>query len=167
MGEKYPFLSGVRFQIESGGCNDVYMEHSGMVFYYGRDEVRLRLIQSIQTGSEESERESSYQEQGGVRLSLCSFFEGDDDDDAVSKEGYCWMEDGSFRTDSEAFGSRFTVRLPEGICSLILRRVSDQKQGRQRAAVWVDGIRLPNDWYVPDRNEYKRWLEDEYTIPGS
>ena len=167
MGEKYPFLSGVRFQIESGGCNDVYMEHSGMVFYYGRDEVRLRLLQSIQTGNEESERENSYQEQGGVRLSLCSFFEGDDDDDAVSKEGYCWMEDGSFGTDSEAFGSRFTVRLPEGIRSLILRRVSDQKQGRQRAAVWVDGIRLPNDWYVPDRNEYKRWLEDEYTIPGS
>lgn len=160
-GDWYPFLSGVRFQIESGGCNDVYMEHSGMVFYYGRDEEKLVLLGEIVTGDSGSEQSFGYRANGAKRAELTSYFEGDDDELALTRNGYRF--EGKC---PDASGSRFLVKLHEDTDYVILRRVSDQKVGRQRARVLIDGAPTAEAWYFADHNPYKRWLEDEYVIPA-
>ena len=84
-----------------------------------------------------------------------SFFEGDDDHIPVTACG--------------SYGTPMTldVEIPETAQYLCLRRMSDQKNGRQRARVYVDGVPMKYDWYFADRNPHKRWLEDEYIIPAS
>lgn len=173
MGDWYPFLSGVRFQIESGGCNDVYMEHSGMIFYYGRDERKRKLLGEIVLGNSESEKEFSYLASGGIQSELTGYFEGDEDEKAVSLIGYCWEkmieeEQSGVHSEFSGFtGSSFRIRLEEDTDYVILRRVSDQKIGRQKAEVLIDGRKVTEyPWYFADRNPYKRWLEDEFVIPS-
>ncbi len=136
-GECYPFASEFSFAIESGGDNDYYLEHSGMVFYYGVDKPKMSLVNEISFPEGES---------------LESFFEGDDDHISVSAHG-------EYNKECE-----FTVNIPENTDYLIIRRMSDQKEGRQRASVYVCGERTDFDWYYADRNPIKRWLEDEYVI---
>lgn len=138
-GDEYPFYDGFRFGIESGGNNDCYLTHSGIVFMYSRDGSVLRKVAGFSCGDEE----------------LTSYFEGDDDGIPVTACG--------------CRGVRQVLRfeIPENTEYVMLRRMSDQMTGRQRAAVYINGTRLPFDWYFADRNEYKRWLEDEYMIPAS
>ncbi len=143
MADVNPFLSELRFDIESGGNNDWPMAHSGMVFYYGSDRVRRTLVAS-----------ASGVPVGAEPVTLTSFFEGDDDDVAVTLTG--------------SYGQTvsFTAELPAGTDRLILRRVSDQEKGRQRATVFIDGTPVTEaPWYFADSNPYKRWLEDEFAVP--
>lgn len=138
VGDCYPFCDSVRFGIESGWNNDWYMEHSGAVFYYGRDEKRLQRLSSIVTGNRELE----------------AFFEGDDDD-------VPWRLRGDYGQTT-----RFTAALPARARALLLRRVSDQGRPRQMADVLVNGARCRRAWYFADANPHKRWLEDEYIVPA-
>ncbi len=141
MGDVNPFYSELCLNIESGGNNDWPMEHSGMVFYYGSDRVRL-----VRLGRFPAE---------GERTTLTSYFEGDDDDVAVTLTG-------SYRQPAS-----FTVEIPDGTEHLVIRRVSDQQKGRQSALVRVDGQPVTEyRWYTADHNPVKRWLEDEYMIPS-
>lgn len=153
MGDVYPFLSGFRFGIESGGNNDLYMEHSGMIFYYGRDEERLKSLGKFCVG-DLGAREFGYYVQGGTKETLVSYFEGDEDDVEISITG---------RRDMDLSG--FSFIMPEEAEYVILRRVSDQGLGKQKAAVKINGMLLEKPWYFADYNPYKRWLEDEYTLP--
>lgn len=144
MGDVNPFLSELRFDIESGGNNDWPMEHSGMVFYYGSDRVRLLPLAEISGVSE-----------GTKAVTLTSYFEGDDDQTEVTLMG------------SYGASASFRVVLPENTERLILRRVSDQKKGRQRATVSVNSIPVTEaPWYFADSNPHKRWLEDEFVVPS-
>lgn len=59
------------------------------------------------------------------------------------------------------------MRLPDVPCALLLRRVSDQRRGRQYARVSVDGVPLGRPWYYADANVFCRWLEDDYTVPAA
>lgn len=136
IGDCYPFFESVRFGIESGWNNDWYMEHSGAVFYYGRDGKCMDLLDSVET--EETELEA--------------YFEGDEDDTAVRLKG-CYGQAISLR-----------VEIPENARGLLLRRVSDQRLPRQMAEVLVDGHACQRKWYFADSNPYKRWLEDEYVL---
>ncbi len=136
-GDCYPFCDSLHFAFESFGCNDGDMYHSGTVFYYGRRHSRMTLIKEF------SETEET----------MTSYFEGDDDDIAVTLSG------------SRAKPIAFTV--PVGHASeILLRRVSDQGEGRQLAIVQVGDVVCAQPWYCPDHNPYKRWLEDEYVIPA-
>lgn len=155
-GDWYPFSSCFRFGIESGGCNDLYMEHSGMVFYYGRDEIKLKKIGEIQFQDPGTLEAFHYIcEDSPVPVSLTSFFEGDDDHIPVTFYGHYSRKKRSF-----------TVPVPPDAQAVILRRVSDQKYGRQKAFVSVDKEAVEEyPWYFPDHNPYKRWLEDEFIIP--
>ncbi len=142
-GDWYPFGSNLHFAIESGGNNDCYLEHSGMVFYYGQDEIKVLRETDIPACTDNP-------------VELTSFFEGDDDHIPVTAAGHY----------GEA--SRFTIDLPEGTDYVVLRRVSDQEKGRQRAAVRVDGEAVCDyAWYFADRNPCKRFLEDEFVIPSA
>jgi len=142
MGDFYPFLSEVHFAIESGECNNNYLEHSGIVFYYGNDQQRMMETPS----STETE---------GKDMELESFFEGDDDHIPVKLRG------------QYSKTSILNVNLEPGTQYIILRRVSDQKYGRQMARVYVDDVEVTEyPWYVADQNPYKRWLEDDFIIPS-
>ncbi len=134
----YPFLSCLRFGIESGGSNDVWMAHSGMVFYYGQDEVRLRLLAEASIDGE----------------ALEAYFEGDDDHIPICARG--------------AYAQPVTLEIPVDakITHLIMRRMSDQAHGPQCARVLVNGEALQVPWYAQVNNPHKRWLEDEYVLPA-
>lgn len=142
-GDCYPFLESVRFGIESGEDNRANcLEHSGAVLYYGQDEA--------------SERENGFTCADGTPVTLTSYFEGDDDETPVTLTGRY-----------PRAGCAFRAAVPTGTAAVILRRVSDQEKGRQKAAVFVDGERVTEyPWYVADHNPCKRWLEDEFVIPA-
>ena len=156
LGDWYPFSSGFHFGIESGGCNDLYMEHSGMVFYYGSDEIKLNKIGEIQFQNPGTLEAFHYTcEDSLAPVPLTSFFEGDDDHIPVPLNGHYSRKKRSF-----------TVPVPPYTQAVILRRVSDQKNGRQKAFVYIDQVLVEEyPWYFPDYNPYKRWLEDEFIIP--
>ena len=135
-GDCYPFFDSLHFAFESFGCNNDDMYHSGTVFYYGRRQSRMTLIQEFSTANER----------------MIAYFEGDNDDIAVELSGNR--------------AQKITMSVPIGNnTEIILRRVSDQGQGRQLATIYVDDIACTQPWYNPDHNPYKRWLEDEYIIP--
>lgn len=156
LGDWYPFYSGFRFGIESGGCNDLYMEHSGMVFYYGRDDMKLKKTGEIQFQDPHTLEQFHYTcEDDLVLVPLTSYFEGDDDHIPVTLYGHYSRKPRSF-----------TFRIPPNTTAVLLRRVSDQKYGRQKASVYVDQTLVEEyPWYFSDHNPYKRWLEDEFVIP--
>ncbi len=133
-----PFLDSLRFGIEAGGCNDEYIEHSGVIFYYGRDGSAWERLCELSPSE---------------GIALTSYFEGDDDDIPVTRVG----EYGAER--------KMTLALPKGTTHLLLRRISDQKLGRQMARVTVDGADVGYPWYYADKNEHKRFLSDEFVIP--
>lgn len=128
-GDCYPFLDGVRFGIESGEDNRTnYLEHSGAVFYYGRDEARRSGRRRCASGTMPSERENGFTCADGTPVTLTSYFEGDDDEAPVTLTGRY-----------PRAGCAFRAAVPTGTAAVILRRVSDQEKGRQKAAVFVDG----------------------------
>jgi len=151
----YPFHSRLRFGIESGGNNDQYLEHSGAVFYYGRDDADIICTDALDLENEDDIARHKYRAEGGKRVTLSSFFEGDDDHIAVDGAGYAEME-----------YSTFTARVNPANMGVRLRRRSDQNIGRQAARVFVNGVEVTERiWYFADRNCHKRWLEDEFDIP--
>ena len=154
-GDWYPFSSEFRFGIESGGCNDIYMEHSGMVFYYGSDAVSQEKIGEIRFGDFACDCDYACPDDLAL-VKMTSFFEGDDDHIPVTLYG---RRSSAWRC--------FTLEVPSNAASLVLRRVSDQTNGRQMADVFVDDVKIEEyPWYAPDFNPHKKWLEDEFVIPG-
>lgn len=156
-GDCYPFLESVRFGIESGEDNRTnYLEHSGAVFYYGRDETRRRRTAALRVGDEGSERENGFTWRGRNAGNADQLFRGGRRRDA-----------GDADRPLSAGGCAFRMCVPPGAAYMILRRVSDQEKGRQKAAVFVDEERVMEyPWYFADHNPCKRWLEDEFVIPA-
>ena len=140
-GDCYPYLDGFSFAIESGGNNDSYLEHSGIVFYYGVDELGMTELSEI-----------NYSDCDRA-VELTSFFEGDDDHIPVTARGFY----GRVQALEALLDGKYRY--------VIIRRMSDQKNGRQLASVTVDGEKI-TPWYFADRNPIKRWLEDDYVIPS-
>jgi hypothetical protein len=153
-GDCYPFRSRLDFGIESGGCNDQYLEHSGIVFHYGRDEESVVETDRIDFDDELCCKAHAL---SGMALSiekLTAFYEGDDDDVEVS---------GSVAVYKDTL--EFNCAIDEKNNGVRLRRRSDQLRGRQAARVYVDGVLVEERiWCAPDRNQYKRWLDDEFEI---
>ncbi|ANY71427.1 hypothetical protein BBD41_01885 [Paenibacillus ihbetae] len=157
-GDWYPFLTELAFGIESGEFNNQYIEHSGILFYYGVDEPGMVLTDQLDIGNRASEQLHEYRYEGSRGYyTLESAYEGDHDNKLVRDTGH----------ETEGF-SEFTVSIRPENRGVRLRRRSDQITGRQRANVYVDGIPVTEKcWYYADRNPYKRWLEDEFDIPAS
>lgn len=110
----------MRFGIESGEDNRTnYLEHSGALFYYGRDEARLQRTAALRVGDDASERENGFTCADGTPVTLTSYFEGDDDEAPV---------------DADRPLSAGRLRLPGGRAYGDGRRhpppVSDQEKGR-------------------------------------
>ena len=153
-GDCYPFRSRVDFGIESGGCNDQYLEHSGIIFYYGREEAAMEETDSIDFSDEACCEAHAVSGRRTRCEMLTAFFEGDDDDVAVRGCAAAYED-----------ALTFECKIDENNRGIRLRRQSDQRTGRQAARVYVDGECVQERiWCAPDRNEHKRWLEDEFEI---
>ena len=151
-----PFLTELRFGIESGGNNDQYMEHSGVLMYYGTEMPGMVLTDEIDIGDENSRRSHRYVSEGNIgAVRLASYYEGDEDHVEIRDETILFTARSSFQ-----------VRIIPENTGIRLRRRSDQLKKRQEARVWVDGVPVEErTWYFADGNPYKRWLEDEFEIP--
>ena len=108
--------------------------------------------------NEQSEKSHCYETvDETVKKELSSFYEGDKDDVTVSDCGNY-----SFTY------SEFQVKTDPENRGILLRRRSDQEFGRQAAKVYIDGTEVSERlWYFADRNSIKRWLDDEFMVPGS
>ena len=157
IGDYYPFRSRLRFGIESFGCNDRDMEHSGMVFYYNTGASREYEIAHITIGNQQSEQCAGYRRLDDSPLvTKTAFFEGDDDEIAVTFSGHYG-----------GYGSSFEVELESGTEQIVIKRISDQAECRQLAKVYVDEEEVSEyPWYFPDHNPHKCWLEDEFIVPS-
>jgi len=157
-GDWYPFQSGLRFGIEAGDANDCPMRHSGLLLYYGLDGTGMRLTDEVDIGDQTSESAHRYRIEGQVAEGwLEAYYEGNDDDQLIKDYGR-WMK-GS---------SEFIVTVDPTNEGVRLRRRCDQNYGQLRAFVSVDGSRVQErSWYQADRNQYKRWLDDEFEIPAA
>lgn len=159
MGDWYPFAQELRFGIEAGGSNDQALIHSGAIFYYGRSQATaLRLTDTLDVGDAQSEKQHDYQLSGSEQANtLTSTYEDDGTPGSLSDHGYVLTG-----------ASSFVVSIDPANQGIRLRRRSDQRDGRQRAAVYVDGRRVvARDWYFADYNPTRRWLEDEFEIPAA
>lgn len=155
-GDWIPFQTGFRFGFEAGDRNDTDMIHSGVVLYYGVDVPGMVLTDELAIGSPDSERAHGYRVEGqtwqGELTSACE----DDVSTVRSSSGRAFTG-----------CSEFTVTIRPDNDGVRLRRLGDQKFGRQRVRVCVDGVPVTEGtWYQPDRNTHRRWVEDEFMIPA-
>lgn len=134
------FRSAIRCGIEHGGVNDTDSQYASLAFWYARD--RIGLVQSDAVAFSGP----------GVDL-LTDFFEGDDDDVAVT----CAIL-------KAAAPVTRTLRIDPANAGVRLRRVLDQSHSPQRATVLVDGVAAAT-WYDPDCNSWKKLAESEVELP--
>lgn len=157
-GDWYPFRSELVFGIEAGEYNNQYLRHSGVLFYYGVDEPGMKLTDELDIGDKRSEGVHQYKSSGSRGYyTLESYYEGREDTKTVRDTGH----------ETEGW-SEFIAAVDPNNKGVRLRRRADQMTGRHKARVYVDGTLVAErSWYYADRNPYKRWLEDEFDIPGA
>jgi len=136
------FRSTIRCGIEHGGVNETDSRYASLAFWYARD--RLGLVQT--------DAVPSY---GPGVESLRDYFEGDDDDVAVT----C-----AILKTTEPITR--TLAISATNTGVRLRRVLDQSLSPQRVEVVVDGV-AAGIWYDPDRNPWKRLAESDFELPPS
>ena len=136
------FRSAIRCGIEHGGVNETDSRYASLAFWYARD--RLGLVQT-----------DAVPFSGPGVDSLRNYFEGDDDDVAVT----C-----AILKTTEPITR--TLAISPTNTGVRLRRVLDQSLSPQRVAVAVDGV-AAGIWYDPDRNPWKRLAESDFELPPS
>ncbi len=146
------FESEVLCGIEHGGTNDTHSSYTSLAYYYQQDRQGLVLSDTLHVGSPSGEAAHALSAPSAERYPLRQYFEGDHDDVAVSA---------TLLAASEPL--RCMLKVAPRNLGVRLRRVLDQKVGRQWAEVWVDG-RKAGDWYTPDENAWKRWVESDFEI---
>ena len=134
------FRSAIRCGIEHGGVNDTDSRYASLAFYYARDRSGLIQTDAVAFAGP------------GVEL-LKNFFEGDDDDVAVT----CAI----LKTTQPVTRVLAIDGANQGVR---LRRVLDQSLGPQQARVTVDGV-AAGTWYDPDHNPWKRLAESDLELP--
>jgi len=134
------FRSAIRCGIEHGGVNDTDSRYASLAFWYGRD--RIGLIES-----------DAIAFSGAGVEQLKNFFEGDDDDVAVT----C-----AILKATEPITR--VLKVDPANAGVRLRRVLDQAASPQRVSITVDGV-AAGTWYDSDRNAFKRLTESEVELP--
>ena len=156
-----PFQTAFRFTNEHGGwysMNDLPMEESGGMFYYGSDNVVLVATDSMDVGNTASETAHSYTTQPGTSvISLSSYYEGEYKGISVTDNGR-----------SFSGYSQFTVSILPGNNGIRLRRRMDDSNGRQKANVYIDNqLVTQRPWYTADVNAALKWMDDDFEVPAS
>lgn len=151
------FLGELRHSVEHGSRNRVQASYAGAAFYYAlAGPSRLKEADRLDISSAVSRERHGLKVDGKAsKQRLRSAFEGRWDRRP--------MERGLLVHNGEA---RFKITIPAENNGCLLRRTYDQKQGRQRAAVLVNGKQVA-DWYVAEGNPHLRWAERDLFLPPS
>jgi len=150
------FLDGIRHSTEHGSENGVTGNYDGVAFYYlAAAPVGLVETDTVSPGDPASRKSHAYTAAGeSAPVALSSSFEGRDDATSVTAT-----------TADHTGGAAFDVELGVANAGCFLRRWYDQKNGRQRATVRVDGTAV-GTWYAADFNATHRWAERDYFVPA-
>lgn len=149
------FLDGARHSTEHGSRNSVQSDYRGVAFYYA-DASGTLLVETdrIDPPDPISRRNHAYSASGESSPTLLSSsFEGRDDRTVVARE-----------TIDQTGAAEFHARVDTSNAGCFLRRTYDQRNGRQRALVRIDGVEV-GVWYTADSNATHRWAERDYFVP--
>ena len=151
------YRTGVRLGIEHGGANEGNTEHySSVAYYYEARGLGAFLTDSLDVGNTESEAAHGYEAAGSRRVdALTAYYEGEDDEIPLTDDGRVLDRQ-----------SRFTVAVDPDNLGVVLRRRYDQREPRQQARVFVDGVEI-GAWYTPEHSRTLRWAEDDIVLPAS
>ena len=157
LGDLVPFFREAHLGIEHDANNgDTGDDHSSVAYFYCRPENLLTLSDELDLGEPASRTAHGYQAVGAEETGeLASYFEGDDDDQLVSDQGY--------RVETR---SEFFLDIHLANAGVLLRRQYDQFQGRQNAEVFVDSVPA-GIWYDVFENPVLRWAESDIPLPAS
>lgn len=153
--EATPFGNGVEFDIEHGDRSSMPANYSSTAYWYGQGAASLAQGDLVDVSDDTSRAAHGYTAAGETRTTLTSTFEGKGDRTPVTAG-----------VTSATGAVDFTLAADPANRGIRLRRLSDQAQPFQRAAVFVDGVSV-GDWYEPLGNSYSRWLEDSFDLPQS
>ncbi|WP_208875264.1 DUF2961 domain-containing protein [Streptomyces armeniacus] len=155
IGDAVSFGSGLKFGMEHGPASNEPGDYSSTAYWYGQETAAARQSDTVDVTDPESREAHGYRAEGESEASLTSTFEGDDDD--VSYTSGVTAAEGAVSFRVAADGDNSGVRL---------RRLGDQKEGYQRAAVSVNG-KPAGVWSTTRGNGTSRWLEDTFEIPAA
>ncbi len=151
-----PFRDGARITAEHGPLNDVSVDAEMLALYYARPAPRLVLTDTLRIGDDGSEGAHSYVVTNGVfQGKVSSSFEGDDEKTQLE-----------FAARSHQGESRFVLAVDPDNRGVVLRRVFEQKQGRQAAELFVEGQPVGR-WHAPGSNPHHALREDEALVPAA
>jgi D-arabinan exo alpha-(1,3)/(1,5)-arabinofuranosidase (non-reducing end) len=151
------YLDGARLGIEHGADNMAPGDHySSVAYLYERNTPALVETDHLDVGDAAEEAAHGYSAPGSQETGqLTSFYEGEDDDIAVTDSGRVVEGESAFRVSIDPDN--------EGV---LLRRRYDQYNPRQQATVLVDGVDT-GTWYSAESSMTLRWAEDDFVLPPS
>ncbi|GIF86343.1 glycoside hydrolase family 172 protein [Catellatospora bangladeshensis] len=152
IGDAISWSTALRFGIEHGPSDNEPAEYGSTAFLYTQPTVATARTDSVVVTDAASRAAHAYTD-SGTQTALTSVFEGDDDLTTIS---------GQVRAGSGPIS--FRVAVDPGNQGVRLRRVGDQQQPYQQAAVTVDGA-AAGTWLQPLGNGAQRWLADEFALP--
>ena len=149
------YLDGVRLGIEHGSDNMAPDDHySSVAYFYERDISMLLETDSLDVGDYADEAAHGYSSTSSQETGqLTSYYEGEDDEVAVTDSGRTVKKDSSF-----------TVSVDPANKGVFLRRRYDQFNPRQQATVLVNGVDA-GTWYSPESSMTIRWVEEDFMLP--
>lgn len=151
------FAGRIRHSVEHGNQNRVQARYGGVAWFYLQPGgARLRDSDRLVLGDRASERAHRFTVEGDVtRARLTSAF-----------EGRRYRRRHRATVVHHTGPATMVLRAPPENRGCFLRRVYDQRKGRQRARVLVDG-RSAGDWYIAESNRWLRWAERDLFVPAS
>lgn len=154
LAEAIGYHSAIRFGIEHGKRNMVQPDYSSTAFLYTRPDDTITPSDDVYPADPVSRLRHGYTDADATDELVNSEYEGSDDTRSVV---------GIVRATQAAI--TFQVVIHPGNRGLMLRRTSDQATGYQSADVAIDGIPA-GTWLQPRSNNFHRWLDDTYLVPG-
>ncbi|MBN2161803.1 MAG: DUF2961 domain-containing protein [Pontiellaceae bacterium] len=155
-----PFDTSIHFGIEHGIDNSSAGTYSSVTYYYMQEGSGKVLTADLDLRDSWAENVYTYvTPETGICEESVWHYEGDQDDIAISDQGYT-LTNGI---------TEFTTPVLDDSTGLLLRRRMDQGIGGQRADIYVDGT-FAGVWYDGDYNfsaVNKRWLDSEFLIPSA
>ena len=152
-----PFFMEANLGMEHDANNgDVNDDHSSVAYLYLRPEPLMEKCDELDIGDATSETGHNYSAtQATPNGPMVSYFEGDHDDVEVAESG-----------NEVAGSSEFTLSVNPDNNGVLLRRMLDQKYGRQLAEVYVDN-QFAGTWYDVFENPILRWAHSDLPLPLS
>ncbi|MFK4087487.1 DUF2961 domain-containing protein [Kribbella sp. NPDC020789] len=152
--ESISYDSALRFGIEHGQQNDWIADYGSTAFLYTQPTTGIRETDAVDLGDAASRTAHQYADNGSS-ANLSSVAEGDFDYLPIT---------GQVRSGQGPI--TFQLAVDAGNRGVLLKRISDQAQKYQEAAVSVDGVPV-GTWQQQLGNGGARWLSDQFPLPAS